>query len=150
MGRVHKHVPGTAFRRNYAMVSLAIALEENISFAQAGERFGVSSTTIERKFRDLTSDKLGKPPVLRPHEEKNLVAAMLIAAGYGYPFTEERISLFVQNYLNKKGVNIACFNDNKPGKEWLYSFQKRNPELSRRNYKSMKRVEANLSEEIID
>lgn len=154
MGRVHKHIPGTAFRRNYSMQQLERALQavldENVSFAQAEERFGIPRSTIWRKYTGLTGDKLGKPPVLRPLEEKKIVAAMQVAADYGYPFTDTRITLFVQNYLNKKGVNIACFKNNKPGKEWLYSFQKRNPELSHRNCENMKRVKAGLTEETIN
>lgn len=75
MGRKHKHIPGTAYRRNYTMESLESALqaviEGNMSFTETGKRFGLPSTTVWRKFRGMTSDKLGKPPALRPHEAKS-------------------------------------------------------------------------------
>lgn len=153
MPRIHKHKLGTPYRRNYEAENMENALvavvEGGCSFKQAAERFGVPKSTLYEKYRGLHSDKLGRPPVLSAIEERWLVDAMLAAASYGYPFDRQGIKEFVQNYLNKKGVNISFFKDNEPGDDWIKYFMGRNNDLSVRNCENLKRVKADLTEEVL-
>ncbi|KAJ8930185.1 hypothetical protein NQ314_017049 [Rhamnusium bicolor] len=74
---------------------------------------------------------------------------MQTAADFGYPFTDTvLLQSFVQQYLNRKGVNIRQFHDNLPGKEWVKNCLARNPEL-RRNAENIKRARADLSPQMI-
>lgn len=148
MPRKHTHVPGTARRRDYSMEALEAALidvlEGNYSFSQAAERHGVPKATVWRKFRGMTSDKLGKPPALKALGERNVVQALTTAVKFGYPFSKQDLKQFVQEYLNRKGVNVKCFKDNMPGDEWCNNFENRNKDLTRRNCENMKRCKAQL------
>lgn len=153
MPRKHIHKPGTDLRRNYPFENIEHALEavimEGYSIGQAAERWSVPKSTLWRKYRGMTSDKLGKPPALSVLEEKNIVQALTTAARFGYPFNREELKKFVQKYLIRKDVIIRCFTDNLPGDEWCKNFENRNPELTRRNCENMKRVKAQLSEEVV-
>lgn len=42
----------------------------------------------------------------------------MIAADYGYLFTNRTIKEFTQLYLNRKGCIISCFVDELPGDDW--------------------------------
>lgn len=153
MPRKHIHKPGTAYRRNYPEANVERALEaivtEGFSFGQAADRWEVPKATLWRKYRGLTSDKLGRPPALSVLEEKNIVNALTTSARFGYPFNREELKELIQQYLTRKGATIRCFEDNKPGDEWCKNFENRNPELTRRNCENMKRAKAQLSEEVI-
>lgn len=152
MPRKHKHVPGTAYRRNYALNNLEKALkavvDNRMSFKQAAEAYQVPKTTIFRKYRGQNSDILGRPPVLNNMEENQIVMAMTTAAEFGYPFTTTELKIFVKHYLDRKGVQ-SVFKDNLPGIEWCKNFLGRHEELRQRNSDNIKRVRAELGPEII-
>jgi hypothetical protein len=151
MPRKHKHVPGTAFRRNYPENNIELALravlENQMSFGQAAATYRVPKTTLYNKYRGNHSDKLGRPGVLTNAEEKTIAQAMMV---FGYPFTDRTIKEFVQLYLNRKGVVVPCFSDNTPGNDWLSAFSQRNPELTQRNAENIKRQRAAVGPEIIN
>lgn len=154
MPRQHKHIPGTKYRRNYSLDNLELALgaviNDQLSFTQAAERYGVPKTTLYRKYRGLNSDRMGRPPVIPINEEKKLVEAMSIAADFGYPFTSKLIKEFMQQYLNRQGVIIPSFHNNLPGDDWLHYFEKRNPVLTKRFSENTKRCRAELTQETIN
>lgn len=154
MPRKHKHVPGTAYRRNYDPENIELALAEvvnnRLSFGQAATRFGVPKTTLYSKYRGKFSDVLGRPSALSKIEERHITSAMITAADYGYPFVKQDIKEFVQSYLNHKGVVIRCFKENLPGNDWLETFLKRNRTLTQRNAENIKRSRAEVDEDIIN
>lgn len=152
MPRKHKHVPGTAYRRNYSMDNLERALEaviaDGMSFKQAAEAYQVPKTTIYRKYRGQNGDTLGRPPALNVVEENQIVNGMITAAEFGYPFTISELKRFVKHYLDRKGVRSVLKN-NLPGIEWCNLFLGRHDELRQRNSDNIKRVRAELGPEVI-
>lgn len=109
---------GTPYRRNYTEEQVESALravvDQNMSFSQASLLHGVSRNTVYRKYMKMNSYRLGKPPVLNTQEEKNIVNALFQASDFGYPFTTRSLRKFVQQYLNRKGVQVKCFHTNLP------------------------------------
>lgn len=154
MPRKHIHVPGTAYRRNYNIENIELALnavtDKSMSFSQAAEKFGVPKTTIYRRYRGMNSEKLGRPTVLNFNEENKIVEALLKAAAFGYPFSSLQLREFIQNYFNQKGVTVKFFKDNLPGIEWYNNFMLRHPELAIRNTENIKRCRANLNKETLE
>lgn len=153
MPRKHVHRLGTAHRRNYDPELMERALEavveRRLSFIQAATEFGVPKSTLYDKYRGLHSDKLGRPSSISINEEKLIACAILTAADFRIPFNENNLKNFVQNYLNRKGVRVNCFQDNRPGKDWCEYFLKRNPEITKRNSQNIKRCRAELQPEVI-
>lgn len=153
MPRKFTHKLGTAHRRDYPEQRMEDALSavilEQKSFSQAAEEFGVPKTTLFNKYRGLHGDKMGRKPAIPAIEEKKIVSALLTAAEFRVPFSEIDLMNFVQQYLNRKGDRVPCFNDNRPGKDWVTNFLERNPELSRRNSQNIKRNRAELKPEVI-
>jgi hypothetical protein len=93
---------------------------------------------------------LGQPVGLTNAEEKTIAQVMMVAATFGYPFTDRTIKEFVQLYLNRKGVVVPYFPHNTPGNDWLRAFSQRNPELTQRNAENIKRQRAAVSPEILN
>lgn len=75
-------------------------------------------------------------------EECWLVDAMTTAGKYEYSFEKQAIKDFVNHHLNNKGVNIKCFNNNRPGDDWIEHFVGQHKELSLRKCENIKRVKA--------
>lgn len=153
MPRKHIHKLGTPYRRNYQLQNLENALEAivdgGLSFRQAEEQFGVPRATLYRRYRGQNGDRLGKPPVLNTNEENSIVEAITVASKFGYPFTIRLLKEFVQQYLNRKGVNIPCFANNLPGDNWTTFFLQRHQELSNRMSQNIKRARAEVNEAVI-
>ncbi|KAG5858271.1 hypothetical protein JTB14_028053 [Gonioctena quinquepunctata] len=124
-------------------------LDEHLSFQQAAEKFGVPRSTLHSKYLGRHSDMLGKPPAIPFAEETLIAKAMLTAAEFGVPFTESILKDFVEQYINREGVVVKQFRDNRPGSDWCYYFLLRNPELSKRNSQNIKRCRAELTPTVI-
>lgn len=154
MPRKYKRPLGKIGRKQYEDEAMENALrdvvEGNLSIRQAADRHNVPHVTVYRKYRGLHSDKLDRPPVLSVAEEKNITAALITAASYGYPFTEQDLALFVQGYLNRKGLAVPVFHNNLPGRDWRIAFMSRNPGLSVRASENVKRARAELSVEVLN
>jgi hypothetical protein len=152
MPRKYKRKLGAPLRKQYSNDMLEAALEAvvdtNMSFRQAEERFGVPRNTIFRRYHGMNGDNIGRPPTINEAEELQVTKALQIAVNYGYPFTEYDLKVFIQNYLNSKGVR-TIFRNNLPGSDWVKSFLERNKELSVRFAENIKRSRADLSAEVL-
>ncbi len=49
---------------------------------------------------------------------------------FGFPVSKADFRSIVSNYLDRRGVKIRQFADNKPGKDFIAAFLDRNKELS--------------------
>lgn len=153
MPRNFKHKLGTPYRRNYNAEQMEAALEDvldhHMSFQQAAERHSVPKATLWKKYRGLHGDLLGRPPAICIQEEKRIVSAILTASEFRIPFTKETLKDFVQQYLNRKGVVVPLFTNNRPGDDWYEYFMNRNRELAIRNSQNIKRCRAELTPNVI-
>ena len=85
--------------------------------------------TLYRKTHDQIkrNDKRtrsGRGFVLSSIKEKLLVQALMYLADKGFPQDREDIKLMVKSYITLTCKN-TLFKDDKPGKEWCMSFEKR-------------------------
>lgn len=153
MPRHYKHKLGTPHRRNYNANQMERALEfvlnQQLSFQQAADRVGVPKATLWKKYRGLHGDQLGRPPAISVPEEKLIVSAILTAAEFRMPFTKDGLKDFIQQYLNRKGVIVRAFNNNRPGDDWYEYFMNRNSELAIRNSQNIKRCRAELTPAVL-
>lgn len=67
----------------------------------------------------------GKPTILTKEEEKDVAHVAISLAENGFPMDRKDLKLFVQSYLNAKGVKIKAWKENIPGTEWIRLFLKR-------------------------
>ena len=56
---------------------------------------------------------------------------MLQVSQSGFPMDRRDLQSFIKSYLDLKG-EVSRFANNKPGKEWVMSFERRHPEISRK------------------
>ena len=50
----------------------------------------------------------------------------------GFPRTPMQVKEIIKSYLDKSGIKVKHFNDNRPGKTWFYLFLGRHPDLKLR------------------
>lgn len=92
-------------------------------------------STISDKLKEKHPKNIGGQTKLTSTEEERLVLAINTAAEWGFPLTEQDIRILVKRYLDKKGVQLKPFRDNKPGREWSKAFLSRHktqPDFAKR------------------
>ena len=110
---------------------IAIALDElnyrRLSYRDAAAKYGIPRSTLSD--HALGKVELGKkpgpPPILTPEEEKYLVQWTIDMYEIGYGQTRRQVTEMVKKILDKDG-RPNPFKDNRPGKDWWYSFLTRN------------------------
>lgn len=148
MGSIYKKNVGGRNYQNYKVESLENAVKDvkmgKLSLRVASERYGVPKSTISDKIKEMHSTKMRGQTVLSALEEEKIVCSINTAAEWGFPLSEFDIRLIVQEYLDKKEVNIRQFRDNFPGREWGKSFLTRHKSLTTRFCQNIKRCRAKL------
>ncbi|VDI22166.1 Hypothetical predicted protein [Mytilus galloprovincialis] len=123
--------------RNYALEDIknAVQMVENkaMSIRSASRQYNVPKTTIIDKLNGRSSlqARSGPSPVLFDSEEEMLVHWVIDMAKIGYGQTRQQLLYTVKTILDHDGRKTP-FKDNLPGKDWLYAFMKRHPEISTR------------------
>ncbi|CAC5411012.1 unnamed protein product [Mytilus coruscus] len=123
--------------RNYALedIKKAVQMVENksMSIRSASRQYNVPKTTIIDKlnWRSNLQSRSGPNPVLYDSEEEMLVHWVIDMAKIGYGQTKQQLLYMVKTILDHDGRKTP-FKDNLLGKDWLYAFMKRHPEISTR------------------
>ena len=122
--------------------TLVLAMDEvkdgKISLRQAAIKYDIPKSTLS----DYLTDKVevgsrpGPPPVLTRDEEKALADWAVEMSRIGYGQTRRQICEIVMKLI-EKDHRPSPFKDNRPGKDWWYSFLKRNEGLSLRTASSL-------------
>ncbi|XP_053376472.1 uncharacterized protein LOC128547525 [Mercenaria mercenaria] len=105
-----------------------------MSKRQAAKTYGVPRTNLLDKVAGRVPEERTSPgtkPVLTSAEETVLVDYLKLMASIGYPVSREELLLEVKKILDIDG-HSNLFKNNKPGKDWFYSFKKRHPDVSER------------------
>ena len=102
----------------------------------------ISRETLRRHVSRLAVQlPVGIPPVLRAHEEAEIVKTCQIFAEWGFGLTKSDITYVVADYfIQSKGKNP--FRDDVPGNDWWAHFTKRHPELTKRKPQAQQMVRA--------
>ncbi|CAC5405423.1 unnamed protein product [Mytilus coruscus] len=123
--------------RNYALEDIknAVQMVENksMSIRSASRQYNVPKTTIIDKLNGRSSlqARSGPNPVLYDSEEEMLVHWVIDMEKIGYGQTKQQLLYTVKKILDHDGRKTP-FKDTLPGKDWLYAFMKRHPEISTR------------------
>ena len=105
-----------------------------LSFRSAEAKYGVRKSTLNDYItgKSVIGCKPGPSSVLTTEEESKLVQWAFEMAEIGYGQTKRQVSEMVKKFLDKDG-RPTPFKDNRPGKDWWYTFVRRNPKLSLRS-----------------
>ena len=110
---------------------IAIAVDElnygRLSYRGAQAKYGIPRSTLsDHALGKVTlGKKPGPSPVLTPEEEKYLAQWTIDMYEIGYGQTRQQVTEMVKKILDKDG-RPNPFKDNRPGKDWWYSFLTRN------------------------
>ena len=69
----------------------------------AAREFKVPRTTLQRRAKGQSGEKLGGPTVLSAAEEKEIVARMILFGEWGFPLTTVDLRNMVKSYLDTVG-----------------------------------------------
>ncbi|CAC5404762.1 unnamed protein product [Mytilus coruscus] len=135
--------------RNYALEDIknAVQMVENKSMSiRSASQYNVPKTTIIDKLNGRSSlqARSGPNPVLYDSEEEMLVHWVIDMAKIGYGQTKQQLLYTVKTILDHDGRKTP-FKDNLPGKDWLYAFMKRHPEISTRTPQKLGKERAVIS-----
>ncbi|CAG2184999.1 unnamed protein product [Mytilus edulis] len=136
--------------RNYALEDIKNAVQmvesKAMSIRSASRQYNVPKTTIIDKLNGRSSlqARSGPSPVLFDSEEEMLVHWVIDMAKIGYGQTRQQLLYTVKTILDHDGKKTP-FKDNLPGKDWLYAFMKRHPEISTRTPQKLGKERAVIS-----
>lgn len=153
MPRNHKRKPATRRYADYTEETLAEALSviksKSMSLRETSKKYKISLGTLSRKLKKKNMNKYGRPTVLTEQEEQKIVEGLQVVGEWGFPLTTTDLQLVVQSYLDSCGRSERRFTQNRPGRDWVFHFRNRHPELSNRLAENIKRSRAEVSEETI-
>ena len=119
-------------------MSRDMKLEAAIRMVKAGgvrgtvaRHYGLSATTLSRHLSGNLKKKGGQP-VFTPQQERVFVDHLLKLSDWLVPISRKSFQSYIHFYLKSVGKNVPRFKDNKPGKDWAYSFFKRNKQVTER------------------
>lgn len=117
--------------KNYSdeMMLMAVELIKNksISSYDAEKQFGIPRRTIEKKVKNLHSNKPGPRFRLTEEEEIKFVKVLVAAGDYGCPLSQLDLKLVVYDYI-KKNNKAHLFNNKTPSDWWVRNFLERHKE----------------------
>lgn len=111
--------------KNYTEEMLLLAIEsvknKKCTSYDAEKQFGIPRRTIDKRIKNLHSDKPGPRFRLSSDEENQFVKVLIAAGDFGCPLSQLDFKLTVWDYL-KKNNKTYIFNDKPPGDWWVRNF----------------------------
>jgi hypothetical protein len=127
----------TTCEKNLGLLALN-AIEKGMSFREADTLFGIPYGTLSKRYRGLTTCKIGAATTLSATVEKLIVKLIMFMADIGFGLNKFDILSIVSNYL-KESDQSNLFTNCIPSNEWYSGFLKRNPMLAQRCASSMQK-----------
>lgn len=154
MPRQYKRKLGARRYTDYDPQTLEAALvkvtDDGWSLRRASAEFKIPFGTLRNKFCGLRNKKTGGQTVFSENEEKAFIKSASLCGEWGFPLSILDIRNLAKNYLDSKGRTIIKFNDNVPGKDWVYGLLERHKnEISQKIATNIKKCRANVSRETI-
>lgn len=113
---------------------------------QASRVYKIARSTLQLNLQvGPQKKKHGGQTVLSKEDESVIVANILTLSEFGFPIDKVELRMLVNNYLDRKGVTISKFTDNKPGHDWTNLFLDRHKEFSVRFAANIKNARAAVS-----
>jgi len=112
--------------------ALADIQQNGTSVKKAAMMHGINRTTLMNHLKNAHTGKVGRPTLLTPNEEALLVHALTKLGDWGFGIDREAVQTIVIDFLKNCGRDMV-FKNQKPGIEWMKSFEARwKAQLSRR------------------
>ncbi len=110
--------------KKYTRQDLQNAIDDvnnnQISVYKASKRYNVPCTTIRNHVEEKSlSTVRGKPTTFTNAEEKIIADYIFELSKIGFALDFPTLQQIVKNYVSKTGL-VTPFQDNKPGKDWIY------------------------------
>lgn len=153
MPTVYRRKPGSRHYKDYTEEQLKECLNaiknKELTQRAAAVKYRIPRSTIKIKLRNFNMTSPGRPTVFGETEEQSFVAHITALSEYGFPLCELDLVMIVRDYLQSQGRQVKQFNNNVPGKEWVKNFLRRHKRLTTRFANNIKRVRAQVSQDII-
>ena len=103
--------------------------ENRTSIREIGKQYGIPESTL-RKRRDMLKEGIplvgsGSKTALTPEHKKQLALCIGKLCTHGFSPTQSQVTDLVKDYVSLHVIKTP-FKENRPGKEWLRNFMKRN------------------------
>lgn len=75
---------------------------------------------------------------------------LILLGEFNMPITSDDLRISVRNYLERSGRTVPIFNNNIPGRDWVYGFIRRHPNLSQRIAENVKLARAEVTVDTLE
>ena len=130
------------------------SIKQGSSIRKAGRDYNIPESTLRDKLKNVDPVNLvplGRKATFTPHQEQELVKHIIKLAKLFYGVTPLSLRKIAYDFAVRNGIKNV-FNQEKQlaGKDWLYLFLKRNPQISLRQPEgtSLNRISSFNAEEV--
>lgn len=129
------------------LLNALAAINSGMSYYRASRVYNIPKTTLLYKKTGKTPliCKMGPTTILSEEEENLLIKWLFHISDYGFPATKEQLLDSVQLLMKNLKRDNPFVND-RPGRKWYESFQKRHPELAERVSQNLSNARAQVTE----
>ena len=113
----------------------------DVPYERIAEIYKIPKTTIQRHLQTTVKTKGGQT-AFSVEQEKLFVQHLLYCADQVLPVGQAVFLDYIMNLCTQFHINTKRFKNGRPGKDWLYGFLKRHPELQNRRAKAMTAAKA--------
>ncbi|KAI8486556.1 hypothetical protein Bbelb_357910 [Branchiostoma belcheri] len=122
--------------------------DERKAIYKVAKEFNVPQSTLDDRYNQRHTEKVGRPTKLSPEDEEALVKYSMYMATKGFPLTAgvmKALAKEIDAVSSKEKGEAPRFGGKLPGKRWWSAFKRRHPEISLRSPDSLDRARAAMS-----
>ncbi|KAI8488705.1 hypothetical protein Bbelb_334880 [Branchiostoma belcheri] len=122
--------------------------DERKAIYKVAKEFNVPQSTLDDRYNQRHTEKVGRPTKLSPEDEEALVKYSMYMATKGFPLTAgvmKALAKEIDAVSSKEKGEAPRFGGKLPGKRWWSAFRRRHPEISLRSPDSLDRARAAMS-----
>ena len=113
----------------------------DVPYERIAEMYKIPKTTIQRHLQNTVKTKGGQT-VFSVEQEKMFEKHLLYLADQILPVCQAQFLDYIKHLCKECHINTRRFKNGRPGKDWLYGFMKRHPDLQARRAKAMTAAKA--------
>ena len=126
MVRTYKRKTSTQYSSEALLAAVKAVKEQGMKRSAAARKFKVPATTLFDHISGKSSRiGPGKPTILSPAEEKELVVTLQVLQEIGFGLTKDLVGVVIHDYLKDQPARPNPFQHGVPGHDWWRLFLKR-------------------------
>jgi hypothetical protein len=150
MVRKYKAKSKTGYNRQDLLVLAEEFAKSKETYCEFTLRKNIPRTTVFRWVNKAPSIQRGHKTVLTADEENIIVAALKFLAECNMPFDRDDIKTLVKSFL-ASSKRASPFKNNNPGMDWMKLFERRHPDISKRQPEILTLARAkNMTPEVVN